>query len=151
MSVLTYDERALDSCSGGLYTFAPMKHGQVSRRALSAAGHRAAHQALDGGTVFSDPLALVILGDEAEEVVAAARERPERRPLRFFIAMRSRFAEDCAKAAIRGGVKQILILGAGLDTVAYRLENYEGGRVFELDHPATPRDSLGVLLLLRSP
>jgi hypothetical protein len=140
MSALAYDPRALDSRSGGLYTFAPMKHGQASRTALSAAGHRAAHQALEGGSVFPDPLALVILGDEAEEAVAAARERPERRALRIFVAMRSRFAEDCAKAAICGGVQQILVLGAGLDTFAYRLENYEGVRVFELDHPATQRD-----------
>ena len=36
--------------------------------------------------------------------------------------MRSRFAEDSAKVAIGRGVRQILVLGAGLDTFAYRLE-----------------------------
>jgi len=87
--------------------------------------------------VFADPLALAILGDDAKEAIALARERPERRGLRFFVAMRSRFAEDSARRAIENGVRQILILGAGLDTFAYRLERREGLRVFELDHPAT--------------
>ena len=117
-----------------------MKHGNASRTALGAAGHRAAHQALEGGFVFADPLALAILGDDAEEQLALAKERPERRGLRFFVAMRSRFAEDCARAAIAEGARQILILGAGLDTFAYRLEGREGLTVFELDHPATQRD-----------
>ncbi len=115
-----------------------MKHGQASRTALGAAGHRAAHQALEGGMVFADPLALRVLGNDAAH--ALARERPERRALRFFVAMRSRFAEDSARRAIQNGVRQILVLGAGLDTFAYRLEPHDGLRLFELDHPATQRD-----------
>ncbi len=71
-----------------------MREGQASVTALGAAGHRAAHQVLERGFVFADPLALAILGPDAEGAVALARERPERRPLRLFIAMRSRFAED---------------------------------------------------------
>ena len=117
-----------------------MKHGQASRTALGAAGGRAAHQALEGGMVFADPLALRILGPDAEDAITLARKRPERRGLRLFVAMRSRFAEDSARRAIGDGVRQILILGAGLDTFAYRLEPREGLRVFELDHPATQRD-----------
>jgi methyltransferase (TIGR00027 family) len=117
-----------------------MKHGQASRTALGAAKHRAAHQALEGGRVFADPLALRILGSDAEEAIALARERPERRGLRLFIAMRSRFAEDSAAHAIEQGVRQVLVLGAGLDTFAYRVEPRDGLRVFELDHPATQRD-----------
>jgi methyltransferase (TIGR00027 family) len=62
---------------------------------------------------------------------------PQQRHLRLSIAMRSRFAEDAAKAAVAAGVRQIVVLGAGLDTFAYRLEPLEGLRVFELDHPAT--------------
>ena len=117
-----------------------MKHGQASRTALSAAGLRAAHQALEGGIVFADPLATRILGPDAEEAIALAKAQPERRALRFFVAMRSRFAEDSARRAIAAGVRQVLVLGAGLDTFAYRLEPQEGLRVFELDHPATQRD-----------
>ena len=117
-----------------------MKHGQASRTALSAAGQRAAHQALEGGLVFSDPLAIRILGRDAEKAIAIAKAEPERRGLRFFVAMRSRFAEEKALAAIEAGVRQILVLGAGLDTLAYRLEPRAGLKVFELDHPATQRD-----------
>jgi methyltransferase (TIGR00027 family) len=117
-----------------------MKHGQASRTALSAAGQRAAHQALEGGLVFVDPLAIRILGRDAEEAIAVAKAEPERRGLRFFVAMRSRFAEGRAMAAIEAGARQILVLGAGLDTFACRLEPREGLKVFELDHPATQRD-----------
>jgi methyltransferase (TIGR00027 family) len=117
-----------------------MKHGQASRTALGAAGRRAAHQTLEGGLVFKDPLALRILGRDADDAIALANERPEQRGLRFFVAMRSRFAEDSARHAIESGVRQVLVLGAGLDTFAYRLEPIDGLRVFELDHPATQRD-----------
>jgi methyltransferase (TIGR00027 family) len=114
-----------------------MQHGQASVTALGAAGHRAAHQVLERGFVFADPLALRILGSDADGAIALAKERPERRGLRLFIAMRSRFAEDSAARAIEKGVRQILVLGAGLDTFAYRLERIQEMRVFELDHPAT--------------
>jgi methyltransferase (TIGR00027 family) len=114
-----------------------MQHGQASVTALGAAGHRAAHQVLERGFVLADPLALRILGSDAERAIALARERPERRGLRLFIAMRSRFAEDSAAHAIEKGVRQILVLGAGLDTFAYRLKRTQDMRVFELDHPAT--------------
>jgi methyltransferase (TIGR00027 family) len=117
-----------------------MQQGQASRTAVGAAGHRAAHQVLERGIVFADPLALRILGADADEAIALAKEKPERRPLRLFIAMRSRFAEDSAGRAIDEGVRQILVLGAGLDTFAYRLAPAEGLRLFELDHPATQRD-----------
>jgi methyltransferase (TIGR00027 family) len=114
-----------------------MQQGQASVTALGAAGHRAAHQVLERGFVFADPLALPILGQDADRAIALAKERPERRGLRLFIAMRSRFAEDSAAHAIANGVRQILVLGAGLDTFAYRLERTDDLRVFELDHPAT--------------
>ena len=117
-----------------------MQHGQASRTAVGAAGHRAAHQVLERGLIFADPLALAILGQDADDAIALAKERPERRPLRLFVAMRSRFAEDSARRAIAEGVKQILVLGAGLDTFAYRLEPTKDMRVFELDHPATQHD-----------
>jgi methyltransferase (TIGR00027 family) len=117
-----------------------MRQGQASRTAIGAAGHRAAHQVLERGIVFADPLALAILGQDADEAIALAKEKPERRPLRFFIAMRSRFAEDMASRAMAKGVRQILVLGAGLDTFAYRVQGAEDLKVFELDHPATQRD-----------
>jgi methyltransferase (TIGR00027 family) len=116
-----------------------MKHGAASRTALGAAAHRAAHQSLEHGLVFSDPFAVAILGDDAAPVIAAVTQRPEGRGLRFFIAARSRFAEDAARSAVERGVRQILVLCAGLDTFAYRLDAPDL-RIFELDHPATQRD-----------
>ena len=117
-----------------------MKHAEASRTALGAAGHRGAHQVLEGGLVFKDALALKILGEDAEQALALAHNEPERRHLRFFIAMRSRFAEDAARVAIARGTRQILVLGAGLDTFAYRIEPEAALRIFELDHPATQAD-----------
>jgi methyltransferase (TIGR00027 family) len=117
-----------------------MQHGQASVTAVGAAGHRAAHQVLERGLIFADPLAVPILGPDADAAIALAKERPERRPLRLFIAMRSRFAEDSARRAVEQGVRQIVVLGAGLDTFAYRLEPTHDLSVFELDHPATQAD-----------
>jgi methyltransferase (TIGR00027 family) len=58
--------------------------------------------------------------------------------LRASIAARSRFAEDSLEAAVARGVRQYVILGAGLDSFAYRNPFSAGGlRVFEVDHPAT--------------
>jgi methyltransferase (TIGR00027 family) len=114
-----------------------MEAGQPSRTALGAAGHRAAHQALEGGRIFTDPLALRILGPDADAAVDEARNNPARRAMRMFIAARTRFAEDSARSAIARGVRQVVVLGAGLDTFAYRAPAVEGLRVFEVDHPAT--------------
>jgi methyltransferase (TIGR00027 family) len=126
----------IDTGAPGDY-FGPMQEGQFSRTALGAAGRRAAHQVLEGGRVFADPLALRILGPDADAAVAEARASPALRDLRLYVAVRSRFAEDAAGQAIARGVRQIVVLGAGLDTFAYRVEPAEGLRVIEVDHPAT--------------
>lgn len=58
--------------------------------------------------------------------------------LRAFVAARSRYAEEELVLGIRRGVRQYVILGAGLDTFAYRNPHPEGAlQVFEVDHPAT--------------
>ncbi len=97
-----------------------MQQGQPSRTALGAARHRAAHQVFERGFIFSDPLALRILGPDAEAAVREADDDPSRRRLRLFIAVRTRFAEDSLAAAVARGVRQLVVLGAGLDTYAYR-------------------------------
>jgi len=56
--------------------------------------------------------------------------------LRAFVAARSRFAEDELGVAIERGVRQCVVLGAGLDTFAYR-NPFANLRVIEVDHPAT--------------
>ena len=55
-----------------------------------------------------------------------------------FIVCRCRYFDDYFRECIRSGLKQIVILGAGLDSRAYRKETIEACvRVFEVDHPAT--------------
>src|SRR5271169_3848418 len=114
-----------------------MQRGQPSRTALGAAAHRAVHQVLERGQVFADPLAVRILGGATEAAARDAERDPSRRRLRLFIAVRSRFAEDALANAVAGGVRQLVVLGAGLDTYAYRTALGERLRVFEVDHPAT--------------
>lgn len=108
-----------------------MEAGQPSRTAFSAARYRAAHQVMEGGEIFRDPLALRILG-----VPPDAEEAPGRRAMRLFVAARTRFAEDALAGAVRAGTRQLVVLGAGLDTFAYR-NPYPELRVFEVDHPDT--------------
>lgn len=107
-----------------------MEEGRSSRTARSVAARRAAHQILDVPPVFEDPLAIKIADADAESDGIASRF------LRAFIAVRSRFAEDELKSAVARGTLQYVVLGAGLDTFAYR-NPYAGLRVFEVDHPAT--------------
>jgi len=117
-----------------------MQKGEPSRTALAAAVHRAAHQVLEGGRIFADPLAARILGGgEAAARLAEriAEDDPAHRRMRLFIAVRTRFAEDAAAAACARGARQVVVLGAGLDTYAYRAPRRDGVRVFEVDHPAT--------------
>ena len=115
-----------------------MKERQPSWTAMGAAGYRAAHQVLEGGRVFTDPFARAILGREAEAIIAGLSADPAQRPIRIFMAARSRFAEDCLGAAVSRGVRQAVVLGAGFDTFALRNPYSELGlRVFEVDHPST--------------
>ena len=115
-----------------------MQEGKFSRTARRVAIRRAAHQLLDQPRVLDDPLALRIIGSEAE---SALRSDPKEdhafsRAFRAFMAARSRYAEDELTCAVAHGVTQYVVLGAGLDTLAYR-NPHPAVRVFEVDHPAT--------------
>lgn len=112
-----------------------MQTGQPSRTALSAARYRAEHQELDGGCIFRDPLARALVGDDAGPVAEYLPTDTHER-LRGFLAARSRFAEDALAEAVEAGTGQVVILGAGLDTFAYR-NPFPAVRVFEVDHPDT--------------
>jgi methyltransferase (TIGR00027 family) len=114
-----------------------MQFGKPSRTALAAAFHRAAHQVLEQGRIFADPLALRILGVDAQTVAREAEENPSGRRMRLFISFRTRFAEDTLAASFENGVRQVVMLGAGLDTYAYRSPLRDRLRIFEVDHPAT--------------
>jgi methyltransferase (TIGR00027 family) len=115
-----------------------MQEGKFSRTARRVAIRRAAHQLLDHPRVLDDPLALRIIGAEAAEEL---RSNPKEhhafsRAFRAFMAARSRYAEDELACAVARGVRQYVVLGAGLDTFAYR-NPHAGLWVFEVDHPAT--------------
>ena len=120
-----------------------MQPKQPSRTAWGAARHRAVHQIIEQGSVFADPLAMTILGgalDAAPDDALVHDEdtTPASRAMRFFIASRSAYAEaKLAEAAVERGVSQLVVLGAGFDTFAYRNPFGERLRVFEVDHPAT--------------
>ena len=58
-------------------------------------------------------------------------------PMLTFAIVRERYVEDLIAAEMRAGVAQIVILGAGFDTRAYRIEAPGGLPVFEVDHPVT--------------
>ncbi len=109
--------------------------GGASATALGAAVQRALHQIIDVPLVFDDPLAVAMLGADAAPSLQAAADRPSP-GLRAYIAMRSRHAEDRLAEAVRRGVHQYVLLGAGLDSFACR-NPHPGLRVFEVDHPAT--------------
>jgi methyltransferase (TIGR00027 family) len=104
---------------------------------LAAAAHRAAHQILEQGSIFADPLAVPILGMDAAMLARAVEEHPAGRRMRLFIATRTRFAEDALASAVERGTSQLVVLGAGLDTYAYRTVLGDRLRIFEVDHPAT--------------
>jgi methyltransferase (TIGR00027 family) len=103
---------------------------------------RAAHQIFDAPKVFDDPLALRIVGAYAQgtspERFFYDRYKFTRRArfVRALLVVRSRVAEEELAAAVQRGVRQYVLLGAGLDTFAYR-NPHTGVRVFEVDHPAT--------------
>jgi methyltransferase (TIGR00027 family) len=115
-----------------------MQEDQFSWTARRVAIRRAAHQLLDDPKVLDDPLALRIIGAEAAEALRSSPRESHgfSRAFRAFMAARSRYAEDQLAQAVAHGVKQCVVLGAGLDTFACR-NPHSGLRVFEVDHPAT--------------
>ncbi|HEX3438206.1 MAG TPA: class I SAM-dependent methyltransferase [Pseudacidobacterium sp.] len=119
-----------------------MQEGKPSLTAFAVAGRRAAHQLIDHPPlVLDDPIAVPILGPYAAFAITSNPEK-HRHPFSFamraFMVARSRYAEDHLRLAVADGVRQYVVLGAGLDTFAYRnpypLEHL---KVFEIDHPTT--------------
>src|SRR6202046_586411 len=118
-----------------------MQEARPSRTAMRVAMRRAVHQLLDHPKILDDPIALPIIGSETAAKLEAERSRHQSRVarnLRAFLVARSRFAEDQLARSMNRGVNQFVILGAGLDTFAYRNPHRDYAlRVFEVDYPAT--------------
>lgn len=117
----------------------------ASKTALGAARLRAAHLLLDEPPpILDDTHALRLLDPGADRAIREHVDRfltPASRALRCDVVVRSRFAEDCLAQAVRRGVRQCVILGAGMDTFAYRQLPWASDlRIVEVDHAASQAD-----------
>ena len=118
-----------------------MLPGQPSRTLLGAAIRRAQHQLLDTPRIFDDPIILDLVPEAAEH--AAIAEFSTYSPsvlalLRAIFALRSRFAEDRLADAAARGVRQYLMIGAGLETFPWRQPDFaEKMKIFAADYPAS--------------
>ena len=106
-----------------------------------AAAARAAHLIVDDEPlIFADALAEAMLGERADELIEYHRAHgthPVLAGARAQVTCRSRYTEDSLARAVRRGVSQYVVLGAGLDSFAYRSALARHLKVFEVDHPAT--------------
>src|SRR5450755_3917709 len=123
-----------------------MDEERPSLTAEGAAVMRALHQAPSHDPkILSDPIS-VRLVDPLSDFYKSRVDLLERLPvltrlrLEATFVMRSRYAEDCLAEAFDNGVRQYVLLGAGLDTFAYRQPSWAKSlRIFEVDHPTTQR------------
>jgi methyltransferase (TIGR00027 family) len=126
-----------------------MEIGRASKTALRVAQRRAIHQLLDHPPVLVDPIAVPLLGSQLE-LDPEIEQHPFSRSMRAFMAVRSRYAEDRLAESVSAGITQYVILGAGLDTFAYR-NPFPQLRVFEVDFPATQEWKRAMLAESRIP
>ena len=101
-----------------------------SQTALTAAAARAAHLIVNQPPrIFTDDLAAALLGQQADEFIGYHRahgEHPVLSAARAQATCRSRYTEDRLAAAATRGITQYVILGAGLDSFAYRAQRTMG-------------------------
>ena len=120
-----------------------MRANQPSRTLLSTAIRRATHQLLDTPLILVDPIALKMVPEAADLELIADMSRdgtPDASLLRALFVMRSRFAEDRLAEFAKRGVRQYIMLGAGLDTFPWRQPSFAlPMRLFAVDHPASSR------------
>jgi methyltransferase (TIGR00027 family) len=111
----------------------------VGTTAVGVAAMRAA-ETRRPDRLFEDPLAAAFVAGAGWGRIEIEHVEPERRPgiiaLAAWVSARTRFLDDLVVDAIASGVRQVVLLGAGLDARAFRLPWPGGVRVFELDTPA---------------
>jgi methyltransferase (TIGR00027 family) len=115
-----------------------------SATAEGVAIQRALHQMHDAAPkILDDPIAPLLLdleSDSNKASIAAIESitHAVKSPFRAVFIMRSRYTEDCLAESLVRGVRQYVILGAGLDTFAYRQPAWGGSlQIYEVDHPAS--------------
>jgi methyltransferase (TIGR00027 family) len=100
--------------------------------------------------LFNDPLAFEFLTPSLRVPAVLARFPPFGEAISLMIDLRwkgartsgiarTRYIDDCLKKALRNGYKQLLLLGAGFDSRAYRINELKSIPVIEVDHPSTSR------------
>jgi methyltransferase (TIGR00027 family) len=114
-----------------------METGKASKTALGVAIRRAAHQLADRPPVLVDPIAVRLLGGEFADKMERALH-PVGRDARAYMAARSRYVEEQLAGFVARGGTQYVVLGAGLDTFAYR-NPYPALRVWEVDLAASQK------------
>jgi methyltransferase (TIGR00027 family) len=126
-----------------------MNDGEPSQTAILAAAGRAAHLLVDREPfIFEDTVAYALLGENAEELIGYHRAYGDHLILsgvRAQVTTRSHYAERRLAELAAQGLTQYVILGAGLDSFAYRSPLASQVAVFEVDHPATQRWKRGLL------
>lgn len=121
-----------------------MEQNRSSATSLGVASLRAAHQIIDGEPrLLNDPVIVRLFG---QDFVDHIKDHPDAYRgigsirLRSHVLLRSRYAEDCLAHSYAQGIRQYLLLGAGLDTYAWRqAPGLEELQIFEADHPATQK------------
>jgi methyltransferase (TIGR00027 family) len=103
----------------------------VSRTAVWVAGMRAA-ESERADRLFDDRFAGVFVSTAGGGGVTQPAELPGTNE---FLAIRTRFFDDQVRAACSAGVRQVVLLAAGLDCRSFRLDWPDGVRLFELDLP----------------
>ncbi|MGE0387208.1 MAG: class I SAM-dependent methyltransferase [Gammaproteobacteria bacterium] len=82
--------------------------------------------------------ALKAPASDAADAEAALAEAFKRSPTYAGCIVRTRYTEECLRAAVERGVRQYVILGAGLDSFALRQPpGFQDVQIIEIDHPAT--------------
>jgi methyltransferase (TIGR00027 family) len=123
---------------------------RASKTAITTAINRAAHQVFDDEPrVLDDPISLGLVPEAGESALRANALRfqePKVRRLRANLVLRSRFTEDQLQKAAKDGATQFVILGAGLDTFAYRQPHWSRAlTIVEVDHPASQQFKMSSL------
>ncbi|ASK64141.1 SAM-dependent methyltransferase [Virgibacillus phasianinus] len=114
-----------------------MKENQISFTAMMTAYIRGIHSKYTNPKIFNDCLGYDLIPEEQKNRIEQTMPKEALMHSTASIT-RSRYTEDCLMKAIENGVEQYVILGAGLDTFAYRYPDLlKSLHVFELDHPAT--------------
>jgi methyltransferase (TIGR00027 family) len=128
---------------------------EPSQSALTAAAARAAHLIVDAPPfIFADVAASALLGGRADELIGYHRDHashPILSAARAQVICRGRYTEDRLARAAAAGVRQYVVLGAGLDSFGYRSPLASQLRVFEVDHPATQQWKREALAAARIP